>query len=79
MYKVIKYFTDLEDNEFPYNVGDSFPREGKEVTEERIAVLASARNKQRTPLIKKIEEPKEEKKPEEAPKPEKAAKKGAKK
>lgn len=79
MYKVIKAFFDLKDNGFPYNVGDPFPREGKEVSEERIAILASSKNRQHTPLIKKIEEPKEEKKPEEAPKPEKAAKKGAKK
>ena len=28
MYKVIKYFTDLQDNEHPYNAGDTFPRDG---------------------------------------------------
>ena len=58
MYKVIKFFTDLQDNEHPYNVGDVFPRKGKEVTADRIAELASAKNKQGVPLIEEVEEPK---------------------
>ena len=36
MYKVIKYFTDLQDNEHPYNAGDTFPRDGLTVSRERI-------------------------------------------
>lgn len=28
MYRVIKYFTDLHDNEYEYHVGDTFPRKG---------------------------------------------------
>ena len=33
MYKVIKAFTDLHDEDYPYSVGDSFPRVGINVTE----------------------------------------------
>ena len=47
MYKVIKYFTDLQDNEHPYNAGDTFPRDGLTVSRERIIELATASNKQR--------------------------------
>ena len=52
MYKVIKYFTDLQDNGHPYNVGDAFPRAGVSVTDARLAELAGSNNRQRTPLIK---------------------------
>lgn len=63
MYKVIKYFTDLQDNNHEYNVGDIFPREGLEVTPERIAELSGKDNKQGCPLIEKAEEaPKKAKK-----------------
>ena len=57
MYKVIKLFADLHDNNHVYNVGDAFPREGITVTEGRIAELAGSNNKQGVPLIAKIEEP----------------------
>lgn len=57
MYKVIKLFADLHDNNHVYNVGDTFPREGITVTEGRIAELAGSNNKQGVPLIAKIEEP----------------------
>jgi hypothetical protein len=56
MYKVIKYFTDLHDMDHPYNVGDTFPREEIEVTQERVEELASGNNKQNTPLIEKVED-----------------------
>lgn len=54
MYKVIKYFTDLQDQSHPYNVGDSFPRVGKEVTEQRLKELAGSNNRQHTPLIEEV-------------------------
>lgn len=54
MWKVIKYFTDLTDNNFPYDVGDVFPRDGLTVTEERLAELAGKDNKQGEPLIKHV-------------------------
>ena len=56
MYKVIKHFTDLQDNGYRYNVGDTFPREGAKASEKRLADLASVNNRQKTPLIKEIEE-----------------------
>lgn len=63
MHKVIKYFTDLHDNNHPYNVGDTFPRSGVTVSDERIAELAGYNNKQGQPLIALIEEaPKSRKK-----------------
>lgn len=74
-YRVIKKFTDLQDGNHVYNVGDVYPREGYTPSEERIAELASDKNKQGTPLIEvpasaevdadeAVEEPKEaEKKP----------------
>ena len=56
MYKVIKFFTDLQDNNYPYNVGDKFPRTGLEVSAERLAELAGSENKQGVPLIVKVAE-----------------------
>lgn len=55
MYKVIKYFMDLQDENHPYNVGDVFPRKGLKVSEDRIAELAGSENKQGVPLIEKVE------------------------
>ena len=49
--RVIKKFTDLQDGNHVYNVGDVYPREGYTPSEERIAELASDKNKQGTPLI----------------------------
>lgn len=51
MCKVIKKFTDLQDGNHVYNVGDVYPREGYTPSEERITELASDKNKQGTPLI----------------------------
>lgn len=55
MYEVIHFFTDLQDNEFPYNPGDIFPRDGMEVSEARLTELSGSNNKQHKPLIKKVE------------------------
>lgn len=57
-YKVIHFFTDLQDYNHPYNVGDTFPRDGFKVSEERLKELSSNKNKQNKPLIKLIEEKK---------------------
>ena len=56
MYKVIKHFIDLHDNDHSYNEGDIFPREGVDVSEERIKERAGSDNKQHTPLIELVEE-----------------------
>lgn len=54
IYKVIKFFTDLQDNEHPYSVGDIYPRSGMKVSAERFAELAGKTNKQGVPLIKQV-------------------------
>ncbi len=56
MYKVIKYFTDLQDNNYAYYVGDTFPRNGVEAGAERVAELSSDKNLQGVPLIEEVEE-----------------------
>ena len=56
MYKVIKYFTDLQDNNYAYYVGDTFPHNGVEVGSERIAELASDKTLQGVPLIEEVAE-----------------------
>ena len=56
MYRVIHKFYDLKDNNHAYSVGDTFPHDGVEVEAERIAELASDKNRLRVPLIEEIEE-----------------------
>lgn len=56
MYKVVRYFTDLQDNGYVYNVGDTFPHVGISVSKERLEELASDKNLQRTVLISQIED-----------------------
>ncbi len=60
MYKVIKHFVDLQDNNYKYDVGDTYPRKGLNVLQSRINELASNKNKQKTPLIEEIPEKAEE-------------------
>ena len=55
MFEVIRYFTDLQDDNYAYNEGDTYPRKGLSPSQERIKELASSENKQGTPLIKAIE------------------------
>ena len=62
MYKVVEYFTDLQDNNYPYQVGDTYPRKGLTVTEERITELSGKDNKRGIPLIQKVESTKASKK-----------------
>lgn len=54
MYKVIKYFTDLQDNRHAYHVGETFPRDGLEVSPERLVELSSDKNKRGIPLIELV-------------------------
>ena len=56
MYKVMKSFTDLRDNNYAYYVGDTFPHDGVDVDSERIAELSSDKNRIGVPLIEAIEE-----------------------
>ena len=58
MYKVISQFADLTDNKYLYRAGDTFPRNGVSVSDERLQELASANNKAGKPLIKEVVEKK---------------------
>lgn len=63
MYRVIKAFSDSEDDGYVYWEGDEYPRVGLEVSDERIEGLLGTRNKQGVPLIQG-KMPVKEKKPE---------------
>ena len=60
MYRVIKYFTDLQDNNHEYNVGDIYHHNKKKVSASRIKELSTDKNRRGIPLIEKVEEPIEE-------------------
>lgn len=60
MYKVIHFFTDLKDNSHPYNVGDTYPREGCDFSTRRYEELSSKYNLQGKPLIQYVDEEKED-------------------
>ena len=66
MFRVIKYFTDMQDNNFAYDPKDparnTYPRKGLNVLQSRINELASDKNRQGCPLIEEI--PDIEEKPE---------------
>lgn len=55
-YKVINYFTDLQDNNHEYNVGDDFPRTGKQVSKARLTELSNTSNRQKKALIERVDE-----------------------
>ena len=55
MYKVVKRFYDLKANH-SYYFGDTFPHNGVEVDVERIAELASDKNRLGVPLIEEVSE-----------------------
>lgn len=55
-YKVIVAFEDIQDNRYPYSVGDTYPRKGLIVTAERCKELATRENRRRQPLIEWIDE-----------------------
>jgi hypothetical protein len=53
-YRAITYFTDLQDHNHPYNVGDKFPREGLEVDEMRIKELSTPFNIRNEVMIEEV-------------------------
>ena len=55
MYRVVEFFTDAQDKQHAYNVGDEYPRSGVTVTPERIAELASSKNKRKKVLIELVQ------------------------
>lgn len=76
MYKVIKLFTDLQDNGHKYEVGDEYPRLGLKPSLARIAELSGSDNRQKTPLIVEVDDLAEKQEAENKPK-RKASKKKA--
>ena len=58
MYKVIEMFTDLQDENYRYEPGDTFPRKGLKVSKERLEELASTNNKRGEIFIRLVEEKK---------------------
>ena len=56
MHRVVHKFYDLQDNNHAYYVGDTFPHNGVDVGAERIAELASDKNRLGVPLIEEIVE-----------------------
>jgi hypothetical protein len=51
MFKVIKSFADAQDNGHIYNVGDTFPRPGMKVDDDRIKWLSSTSKERMTAYI----------------------------
>lgn len=59
MYKVIKPFRDLQDDNHRYIPGDEYPRSGLEVSDSRLEELSTKNNRIGYPVIEIInEEPK---------------------
>jgi len=54
MFIVINAFLDLQDAEYLYDVGDAYPREGLEPSEERINELLGSDNLQGQPMIRAV-------------------------
>jgi len=76
MYRVIKAFTDLQDNNHRYHTGDTFPRDGVKVSKSRLEELLSNRNRRHEPMIEEVaEEEKAEPKSEPKSEPKKTTKK----
>lgn len=55
MYQAIEYFTDLQDDNYAYNIGDVYPREGVVASEDRLKELSSADNKRGRALIELVQ------------------------
>lgn len=53
-YKALVRFTDLQDANFKYEPGDTFPRQGLKVSAERLKELSTKANKRGIPVIKKL-------------------------
>lgn len=52
MYEVLWAFKDLQDDEYRYEIGNTYPRAGYKPTDERIDELSGSNNKRGKPLIK---------------------------
>lgn len=56
MYKAIELFTDLQDDNYRYDVGDEYPRQGLKPTKKRINELLSDSNRRHRPVIEEVVE-----------------------
>lgn len=56
MYKVLEMFTDLQDDNYKYEVGDEYPRLGFKPSLARIEELKGSDNKRGKPVIEEIED-----------------------
>lgn len=52
VYEAIEYFEDLQDDRHAYKENDVYPREGFQVSKERLAELASNKNRRKRPMIR---------------------------
>lgn len=77
MYKAIEHFTDLQDENYSYNVGDTFPRSGYNASEERIAELSGSDNLRGRAVIEIIPDTVTEETAEEKPRKKKGRGKNA--
>ena len=60
-YEVIQDFKDMQDKYKVYKKGDSYPKPAnKKISEERIKELSTSKNRQKRPVIQKVEEENEE-------------------
>lgn len=62
MYKVVKSFTDLQDNNYLYKENDTYPRKGFDVLPSRVKELSTRANRRGEPLIREVEEAPKKKK-----------------
>lgn len=53
---VVEVFTDLQDSNYHYKVGDEYPRTGYKPSAKRIDELSGISNKRGKPLIKALQE-----------------------
>ena len=58
MYRAVVEFYDLQDGNRLYHAGDSYPRDGLSVSDERLKQLAGNHNRMGHPLIVQVEEKK---------------------
>ena len=60
MYRVLKFFRDLQDNNHAYHEGEIFPHGGMAVSEERLMELSTDANRRHEPLIALVDDKPEE-------------------
>ena len=68
MYKVLVDFADMQDGNYIYRAGATYPRLGLKPSKARIDELLTAKNRRKTPMIEEVKE-KAEPKAAEVPEP----------